>query len=164
MRSHRHLFGPPLKLAHHLQRKPPPAAARSLQPQRPEAGHETSPVIAIAVILPPLPPPVARLTVYRSRCRSLSKAKNCSADCRTRPCRSPQKLSVNPSTKCWKCSLIGVTFAPGCKSPFQRTSFSCFGQNQLTPSRLLHNRGYATPEWESRAAHHPLSRSSSVCL
>jgi transposase len=35
-------------------------------------------------------------------------------------------------------------FRHGCKSPFQGIGFSSSGQNQLTPSFLLHNRNYIT--------------------
>jgi hypothetical protein len=35
-------------------------------------------------------------------------------------------------------------FRHGCKSPFQGIGFSLLGQNQLTPSCLLHNRSYIT--------------------
>src|SRR5947209_8777533 len=83
--------------------------------------------------------------MYRSRCRSLRASKNCCAACRVRACKSPQKLSCNSATKCWKCSLIGIIFATGvgllCWS-----GFSLRGQSQLTPSRFLHNRIYVTTE------------------
>src|SRR5439155_23645213 len=45
--------------------------------------------------------------------------------------------------KCWKCSLIGIIFAIGCRSPFQER-LSLVRQSQLTPSRLLHNQRYVT--------------------
>src|SRR6266487_2104093 len=35
-----------------------------------------------------------------------------------KPLGSPQKLSCTSRTKCWNCSVIGVTFAIGCKPPF----------------------------------------------
>src|SRR5204863_7548412 len=42
------------------------------------------------------------------------------------------------------CSLIGIIFAIGCRSPFQER-LSLVRQSQLTPSRLLHNQRYVTP-------------------
>src|SRR5205814_7320047 len=41
------------------------------------------------------------------------------------------------------CSLIGIIFAIGCRSPFQER-LSLVRQSQLTPSRLLHNQRYVT--------------------
>jgi hypothetical protein len=51
--------------------------------------------------------------MYRSRCRSDSRSNSRHMLCCTCPCRSPQKLSFSSLTKCWKCSVIGVTFAMG---------------------------------------------------
>src|SRR5579863_5734931 len=63
--------------------------------------------------------------MYWSRCASLSWSKNrCPARC-VRASRSPQKLSCNSSTKCWYCSVIGVTFAMGV-SLFSKESVSAF--------------------------------------
>src|SRR5436309_3286420 len=59
------------------------------------------------------------------------------------PYKSPQKLSFISARKCWKCSLIGIIFAIGCRSPFQER-LSLVRQSQLTPSRLLHNQRYVT--------------------
>src|SRR5438876_2110843 len=66
------------------------------------------------------------------------------------PYKSPQKLSFISARKCWKCSLIGIIFAIGCRSPFQER-LSLVRQSQLTPSRLLHNQRYVTA-LESEAA------------
>src|SRR6267378_3562596 len=88
--------------------------------------------------------------MYRSRCRSLRASKNCCAACRVRACKSPQKLSCNSSTKCWKCSLITVIFAMGVSLLFWN-GFSLRGQSQLTPSCFLHNRIYITLDlWAAR--------------
>src|SRR5207244_11964763 len=79
----------------------------------------------------------------RSRCRSDCSPNNrCQASF---PCpdKSPQKLSFISARKCWKCSLIGIIFAIGCRSPFQER-LSLVRQSQLTPSRLLHNQRYVT--------------------
>src|SRR5438552_6083380 len=59
------------------------------------------------------------------------------------PYKSPQKLAFISARKCWKCSLIGIIFAIGCRSPFQER-LSLVRQSQLTPSRLLHNQRYVT--------------------
>src|SRR5438445_7124986 len=56
--------------------------------------------------------------------------------------RARNSLS-SPPRKCWKCSLIGIIFANGCRSPFQER-LSLVRQSQLTPSRLLHNQRYVT--------------------
>src|SRR5580700_12300307 len=82
--------------------------------------------------------------MYKSRCRSLSSSKNFLAARCTSPCRSPQKLSFKFSTKCWKCSVIGVIFAMGV-SLLSRIRFPAGqAENQLTPSCLLHNQRYVT--------------------
>src|SRR5271165_1964408 len=82
--------------------------------------------------------------MYRSRWRSLSASKKfCAASC-VRVCKSPQKLSCNSATKCWKCSVIGIIFAMGVGLLFWN-GFSLRGQSQLTPSCFLHNRIYVTP-------------------
>src|SRR5438552_15935590 len=62
------------------------------------------------------------------------------------PYKSTQKLSFISARKCWKCSLIGIIFAIGCRSPFQER-LSLVRQSQLTPSRLLHNQRYVTARW-----------------
>src|SRR5271165_6461482 len=81
--------------------------------------------------------------MYRSRWRSLSASKKfCAASC-VRVCKSPQKLSCNSATKCWKCSVIGIIFAMGVGLLFWN-GFSLRGQSQLTPSCFLHNRIYVT--------------------
>src|SRR5439155_20227334 len=56
---------------------------------------------------------------------------------------NPQKLSFISARKCWKCSLIGIIFAIGCRPPFQERLL-LVRQSQLTPSRLLHNQRYVT--------------------
>jgi len=45
--------------------------------------------------------------------------------------------------KGWKCSVIDTIFAMGVRLLF-RFGFSSSGQSHLTPSCLLHNRGYVT--------------------
>src|SRR5881275_1055001 len=71
------------------------------------------------------------------------------------PYKSPQKLSFISARKCWKCSLIGIIFAIGCRSPFQER-LSLVRQSQLTPSRLLHNQRYVTTrryaDWGDRVS------------
>src|SRR6201981_2487370 len=52
--------------------------------------------------------------------------------CRVRPYRSPQKLSCNSSTKCWNRSLIGITLAMGCRSPFG-SALACEAKANLQP-------------------------------
>src|SRR5438270_1138264 len=79
----------------------------------------------------------------RSRSRSDCSSKNCCHASCVCPYRSPQKLSFISARKCWKCSLIGIIFAIGCRSPFQER-ISLVRQSQLTPSRLLHNQRYVT--------------------
>ena len=59
------------------------------------------------------------------------------------PYTSPQELSFISVRKCWKCSVIGIIFAIGCRSPFQERLL-LVRQSQLTPSRFLHNRIYVT--------------------
>jgi hypothetical protein len=44
----------------------------------------------------------------------------------------PQKLSFISARKCWKCSLIGIIFAIGCRSPF-RNGFCLSGKANLHP-------------------------------
>src|SRR5262252_9764457 len=83
--------------------------------------------------------------MYRSRCCCDSHSKNFCAVCNVRPCTSPQKVSFTSARKCWKCSVIGVTFAIGCKPPFLRIWFSLASKNQLTPSYFLHKGIYVTP-------------------
>src|SRR2546423_11617925 len=79
----------------------------------------------------------------RSRSQSDCSSKNrCHASC-VCPHRSPHKLSFISARKCWKCSVIGIIFAIGCRSPF-RKGFSLRGQSQLTPSCFLHNQSYVT--------------------
>src|SRR5271166_4416929 len=51
--------------------------------------------------------------MYRSRCRSESNSNSRPMLCCTCPCRSLQKLSFSSLTKCWNCSVMGVTFAMG---------------------------------------------------
>src|SRR5437016_10155512 len=80
----------------------------------------------------------------RSRSRSDCSSKNCCHASCVCPYKSPQKLSFISARKCWKCSLIGIIFAIGCRSPFQER-LSLVRQSQLTPSRLLHNQRYVTP-------------------
>src|SRR5207244_4447338 len=79
----------------------------------------------------------------RSRCRSDCSSKNRCQASFVCPYKSPQKLSFISARKCWKCSLIGIIFAIGCRSPFQER-LSLVRQSQLTPSRLLHNQRYVT--------------------
>src|SRR5205807_4157801 len=79
----------------------------------------------------------------RSRSRSDCSSKNCCHASFVCPYKSPQKLSFISARKCWKCSLIGIIFAIGCRSPFQER-LSLVRQSQLTPSRLLHNQRYVT--------------------
>src|SRR5947209_18382239 len=83
----------------------------------------------------------------RSRSRSDCSSKNCCHASCVCPYRSPQKLSFISARKCWKCSVIGIIFAIGCRSPF-RKGFSLRGQSQLTPSCFLHNQSYVT--WHLR--------------
>src|SRR5439155_18797681 len=71
----------------------------------------------------------------RSRCRSDCSSKNRCQASFVCPFKSPQKLSFISARKCWKCSLIGIIFAIGCRSPFQER-LSLVRQSQLTPSRL----------------------------
>src|SRR5215472_1206690 len=81
--------------------------------------------------------------MYKSRCRSDSSSNRRCMPCCTCPCRSPQKLSFSSLTKCWNCSVIGVTFAMGV-SLLSRMASACEAKSQLTPSRLLHNCSYVT--------------------
>src|SRR5713101_2354144 len=53
------------------------------------------------------------------------------------------QASSGRDRKCWKCSVIGIIFAIGCRSPFQERLL-LVRQSQLTPSRLLHNQRYVT--------------------
>src|SRR5271169_5092531 len=101
--------------------------------------------------------------MYKSRCRSLSAAKNCCAACCVRACKSPQKLSCNSATKCWKCSVIGIIFAMGVGLLFGVT-LACEAKANLHPlaftqSKLRHRvfrRGgsmpLATSAWVLRFA------------
>src|SRR5439155_574202 len=82
-----------------------------------------------------------RLRAHRSDCSSKNRCQ-ASFVC---PYKSPQKLSFISARKCWKCSLIGIIFAIGCRSPFQER-LSLVRQSQLTPSRLLHNQRYVTAQ------------------
>src|SRR3954469_12021542 len=84
--------------------------------------------------------------MYWSRIRSDSASRKCFQASLVRPSRSPQKLSFRSARKCWKCSLMDVIFAMGCKSPFREFGFSSSGQSQLTPSCLLHTRIYVTAQ------------------
>ena len=61
------------------------------------------------------------------------------------------KLSCNSLTKCWKCSVISVTFAVGCKSPFRRFRFLLGSQNLLTPS-CFYTQEFTSPHPFCRAA------------
>src|SRR5271157_2679271 len=70
--------------------------------------------------------------MYRSRCRSDSSSNSLRMLCCTCPCRSPQKLSFKSSKKCWKCSVIGVTFAMGV-SLLLRMAFACKAKANLHP-------------------------------
>src|SRR5439155_15187318 len=91
----------------------------------------------------------------RSRCRSDCSSKNRCQASFVCPYKSPQKLSFISARKCWKCSLIGIIFAIGCRSPFQER-LSLVRQSQLTPSRLLHNQRYVTTrryaDWGDRVS------------
>src|SRR5579875_3587025 len=49
------------------------------------------------------------------------------------PYRSPQNVSFRSRTKCWNCSVIGVTFLMGCKSPFHRIWFFLTSRTNLHP-------------------------------
>ena len=62
-----------------------------------------------------------------------SSSKNFFHAYRVRPYRSPQKLSCNSSTKCWNRSLIGITLAMGCRSPFG-IGFACQAKPTYTLS------------------------------
>src|SRR5205807_4202875 len=78
----------------------------------------------------------------RSRSRSDCSSKNCCHASCVCPYRSPQKLSFISARKCWKCSVIGIIFAIGCRSPF-RKGFSLLGKANLHPlaftqSKLRH--------------------------
>src|ERR1700735_155335 len=48
------------------------------------------------------------------------------------PYRSPQKLSFISARKCWKCSVIGIIFAIGCRSPFGK-ALACEAKANLHP-------------------------------
>src|SRR5271157_6636870 len=140
----RDFFGPALKLLQHRRQKTALASAGDAQTQGPEAGHEIALVIAVTIVPTRLLPAVARahpeialpLRQQLERRRML---------CCTCPCRSPQKLSFSSLTKCWTCSVMGVTFAMGV-SLLSRTAFACEAKSQLTPSRFLHNRSYVTQD------------------
>src|SRR5581483_11749359 len=56
----------------------------------------------------------------RSRNRSESSSKNRFHACWVSPYSSPQKLSFSSVKKCWNCSVMQLTLAMGCKSPFRR--------------------------------------------
>src|ERR1700752_1118550 len=64
--------------------------------------------------------------------RSDSRSKNFFHACRVRPYKSPQKVSCNSSTKCWNRSLIGITLAMGCRSPFG-SALACEAKANLHP-------------------------------
>ena len=49
------------------------------------------------------------------------------------PYRSPQKLSLISARKCWKCSVIGIIFAIGCRSPFFGKALACEAKANLHP-------------------------------
>src|ERR1700728_618186 len=48
------------------------------------------------------------------------------------PYRSPQKLSFISARKCWQCSVIGIIFAIGCRSPFGK-ALACEAKANLHP-------------------------------
>src|SRR5439155_16375053 len=81
----------------------------------------------------------------RSRCRSDGNSKNRCQACRVCPYSSPQKLSFISARKCWKCSLIGIIFAIGCRSPFPGIGLACqakptYTLSLFTQSTLRHPR------------------------
>src|SRR3974377_1401571 len=80
--------------------------------------------------------------MYRSRCRSDSNSTHLRMLCCTWPCRSPQKLSFSSLTKCWKCSVIGVTFAMGVSLLVRMASASqakpTYTLSLFTQSKLTH--------------------------
>src|ERR1700693_223703 len=83
--------------------------------------------------------------MYRSRCRSDSNSNSLRMLCCTCPCRSPQKLSFSSLTKCWNCSVMGVTFAMGVSLLFEN-GFCLLGKKPtytlslFTQSKLRHQR------------------------
>src|SRR5439155_13236555 len=107
-------------------------------------GHKIPLVVAVAIdspsATPPFVPPPARIAIALPLRLQLKNRCQASFVC---PYKSPQKLSFISARKCWKCSLIGIIFAIGCRSPFQER-LSLVRQSQLTPSRLLHNQRYVT--------------------
>src|SRR5271157_893210 len=100
--------------------------------------------------------------MYRSRCRSDSSSNSLRMLCCTCPCRSPQKLSFKSSKKCWKCSVIGVTFAMGV-SLLLRMAFACKAKANLHPlaftqPNLRHLKQFSVvSQFEMRLRHYRVS-------
>jgi hypothetical protein len=140
----RHLFGPALELVHYLRQKSPLAAAGNAQTQHSEAGHETPPVISVAIISPllrPLVAPAHHVQVALPLAQLLKKLLRRLLHA---------SLQIAPETllqlRYKMLEMLGdrCYFRHGCRSPF-RNGFSLRGQSQLTPSSFLHNRIYVTP-------------------
>src|SRR5207245_1763159 len=65
------------------------------------------------------------------------------------PYRSPQKVSFRSRTKCWNCSVIGATFAMGCKLLFKDLVLASEAKTNLHPPHFY------TPEFTSPASPAP---------
>ena len=81
--------------------------------------------------------------MHRSRCRSDSNSEQLPHALLYLPLQFAPKTLFQLADEMLELLGDGCYLRHGCKSPFEN-GFSCSGQSQLTPSRLLHNRSYVT--------------------
>ena len=135
--QHRHLFGPPLKLLQPRRQKVLVSeSARSAAGSSPSGSRNRAHKSHCGIHARRRPVDKGPVPSTGRGPAAIPYSKTAATPLVSGHTYRPRKLSCRSLTKCWKCSVISVTFAIGCKSPFLRIGFRSLGQNQLTPSRF----------------------------